>query len=237
MASEMDTAMQMANTTVDGLHRVLAALVEALATKAKNPEDRSVIRAFQRHISAGGNLLAIPVDRDVCKEFEEELKARDVKAYKVANANQVGVFNYIFRDSDEHVMQTIVLKMRENGTDIISSSRIEYDELSERSDGELHLGVYDQKQAARTRLALDSYGVPYAYTEYPDRIEIAIASRDYEKLKDTPGIDVSAMWSAKAKTTMADVREIIRAGREEKEKEKERKNDKEPKTRGGRAKE
>lgn len=206
---EAKSAMQMANTVMDGTSRIISALIDALSEKCRNPQDRRVLEEFRRYVADGGSLLTVTADICNQAEFETALKESGIMAYKAETAYKPGMAVYIFRASDAGHMDDVILSLRNRGVELVESRQTEYATLLQNAGGKLHTAVLSAKQANQCRLRLDAYGIPYTVTEYPDRTEIAIPTADYERIKDLPDISIYKMRSVDEKTTMRDVRRIV----------------------------
>lgn len=230
---ETKAAMQMANTTIDGISRVLSALIEATSDQIRDPKSGNVLRTFKKHVENGGKLFSIPVSKENTKEFEEYLNDAGIMSCETEIVREKGTMQYLFRDSDVSAMEEIILAMRKSGKEILKSSKRDYGELSDYGDGVLHAAVFkNTDDALKLSLILDSYQVPYAKTMYPDRVEIALASRDHEMLLGIAEYEpfAHAMKPTNHKTSLREARETVEkkkkdaraAARVEKEKTKDK---------------
>ena len=225
---EAKTAMQMANTTLDGFSRIVQALIDALSTQAKNPKDRATLREFQDYVSGGGKLLTIPIDKSHAVAFEQLLEAGKITMYKTETVYNSLVYEYLFKSDDERYVSELVMRMRAEGIELVHSSRIDYSVLCERSEGRMHTGYFtDQHEAENYRLHLDTFGIPYSYTQYPDRTELTISSDDYEKLRELPNFAGLRMRDISQIITMQDVREIVQDAAQKRQDEQKRENTRE----------
>lgn len=217
---EVKAGMQMANTTVDAVSRVLASLIDATADHIHNAESGNILKSFKKYVENGGKLLAIPVSAENTKDFEAYLESSGIMAYKTEIVRERGTMQYLFRDKDASAMEQIILNMRAAGKEILKSSRCEYGELSNYGEGMLHAASFkNMDQVLRLELLLDSYQIPHAKTMYLDRTEIAIASKDHEILSAVAEYETyaRAMKPTNQKITLQEARESIKHKKEKAE--------------------
>lgn len=215
---EAKAAMQMANTAIDATSRILTAFIEATSDRINDPESGNILKTFKKHVEEGGKLFSIPVSRENTQEFETYLNTAGIMAYQTEIVREKGTMQYLFRDKDVSAMEEVILAMRKSGKEILKSSHRDYGDLSDYSDGFLHAAVFKNlDQALRLTLMLDSYQVPYTKTVYPDRTEIAVASKDHEMLLDIAEYEpfARAMKSTNHKTSIGEARETVGRKKEE----------------------